>query len=1646
MNTHHTAARQGRTSRTSGRCSARALRLSTLMLSLLSAFAPTQHAHALPTGEQVVAGSVDFARPDSAVLNINQGSQRAIVNWQSFGSAAGEAINIVQPGRDAVLLNRVVGNDPSHLFGALKANGSVYLINPAGVYFAPGSQVHVGSLVTSTLGMSDADFLAGRSTFARDGAAAGIRNQGDIRADEGGIVAFFAPQIDNAGHISAPGGSVALAAGDRVTLSLSPRGLVNVSVDGATLDAHVSHSGHIEADGGTVLLSARSAGAVMDTVLNVSGVVRARSAVERNGVIVLEGAGSGVVNLAGTLDASGEGTRDTGGTVKVLGERVALAASATIDVTGDAGGGTALVGGNWQGGGSERNALATFVAEGARIDASARDQGDGGTVVVWADEATRYRGSIAARGGERGGDGGQVEVSGKQYLAFEGQVDTRAPNGEVGNLLLDPESLIITTTVTTTPEFTDESDSNGINDDDDNVIFENDTSNPLTSTLKKSDLVDLGNNTNVTLTATKDITFQSSGTADDRSVDLGTKTLAIKTDQLNLNGWSIKKAEVDITAGKVSGGGATIIGNLTFNGSTEQSGEIEVTESTTLKATQANQSATLKGNFVKTVKLEKAGVNNSGSWKDVTVDNTVEKLDKTLDFKKLTIEGDATTLTTISGDLEFGGGTYNTINSSVAGVVDQAGALKVTTLNLTAITGGRNATLDHENNISSVELKSVNSGSWKTIDLKNGTNDLKIKGNATTLKTTSGELEFGGGAYTTIDSTVSGDVKQTGALTVTTLNLTATTGGRNATLGDGNNLSSVELKSVNTGSWDIIELTNGTNDLKIKGNATTLETTSGELKFGGGTYDTIDSTVSGDVKQTGALAATTLNLTATTGGRNATLGDDNNLSSVELKSVNSGSWQTIDLKNGTNDLTIKGNATTLKTTSGELEFGGGTYDTIDSTVSGHVKQSGVLIVENAMTLTHDSTNSSFVLLDHNNDFNSVILAKGNEKLNWVEASISDINDLAIQGTILDNLTATLPGSLTQKGALAAKVLTVRHSALSNVELLLDDNDFTEVFFIDSSNGTQSAIGSVRVSDKNGFVFGENSTDPTLALVSTGDFVLKAKAGNIDLKRNVGSETGILLDAAGELLLPALLHSDGDIIVAASSAGASNKQVGYSVAAAGTVGMMGVPLDYRSVSSNAVAYSSTVNEFSWGAENSGMTVHVGSASVSGTEVKGITAPNATLAGYLIYSADPISVTGKLLLHADLVTLSSESNTFRELSVKSGEGTSEILVKNSGPLKFASVGNRLGSVVTVENTGDLTVVDSVATRASYVANGGSLLIDGPDTDIGNISASAVNGIDIKSGSYSSLSLTSREGAVSVGKESGKTVSVGSVNAEAKGNINISSLRTRDTLSLHRLNSTEGVVAVSAAGDIDIAGDVVSKLKGATGITGIALDSDGGKGGVTMSNRNAHLSAQKIEINANRIGDVASGGQARDILVNFTSGGSADRVERILYSAGSRKVYFGSQERSETAPVITSSLTVFNSDSTPPNDSNIVVWNDFEGGRVDGTIGATQSLANLSASELRGQVFGSRSLVTRIQNGQVLAEAVTVCAEGDASKCETTANALALGPLPPAIDDIADGGVGQGGFIALQPGDLQGLPESTASGTSEQDAAERPETEVR
>ena len=275
-----------------------------LALAVGAALLPWGAAHALPTGENVVAGDVTVTRPTSQSMQINQATQKGIVNWNSFSIAASEHVNITQLSSSSVLLNRVVGNNPSEIFGRLTANGQVFLVNPNGVLFAPGASVDVGSLFASTLSISNQDFLAGRYQFSREGNAGSVVNQGTIITADG-YTALVGPQVRNDGVIIARKGTVALAAADRVSLDLIGDGLISINVEQAALNASIINTGRIEADGGHVLLTARSANALLDTVINTSGVIRANSLVERNGEIVLDGGGAGVVAVSGTLQAAG---------------------------------------------------------------------------------------------------------------------------------------------------------------------------------------------------------------------------------------------------------------------------------------------------------------------------------------------------------------------------------------------------------------------------------------------------------------------------------------------------------------------------------------------------------------------------------------------------------------------------------------------------------------------------------------------------------------------------------------------------------------------------------------------------------------------------------------------------------------------------------------------------------------------------------------------------------------------------------------------------------------------------------------------------------------------------------------------------------------------------------------------------------------------------------------------------------------------------------------------------------------------------------------------------------------------------------------------------------------------------------------------
>src|SRR4051812_45866666 len=132
---------------------------STCVAAMISLCAVPETALTLPVGEQVVAGQAKIQRPNSSNLTIQQKTPQVIINWGNFSIAARESVVFQQPSASSVALNRVTGQQPSEIFGRLSANGHLFLINPNGVLFGPTASVDVGSIVASTLSLSNENFL-----------------------------------------------------------------------------------------------------------------------------------------------------------------------------------------------------------------------------------------------------------------------------------------------------------------------------------------------------------------------------------------------------------------------------------------------------------------------------------------------------------------------------------------------------------------------------------------------------------------------------------------------------------------------------------------------------------------------------------------------------------------------------------------------------------------------------------------------------------------------------------------------------------------------------------------------------------------------------------------------------------------------------------------------------------------------------------------------------------------------------------------------------------------------------------------------------------------------------------------------------------------------------------------------------------------------------------------------------------------------------------------------------------------------------------------------------------------------------------------------------------------------------------------------
>lgn len=489
---------------------------------LLPAFAtvggPIYANPAGPSGLDIDAGNVVVTGLGTATVDINNFSQHAIVNWESFSIQKDEMARFNQ-GANAAILNRVITNNPTEIYGRLEASqGSVFLLNPNGILVGAGGIVDVAGMMTmSTLDVDDADFRNGGDMRFSGSTNTGVTNFGTI-SSAGGDVVLMGGFVDNksGGQIGALNGTVAIGSGGEILLhegagtKISVRGASDYQgtgienqgeVRGASVEmkAHgnvyalaINNGSAVRAtganrSGGRVRLTASGVSSNINLgqnstlmarsgsdggeveVTSVGGTVAVAGSVDARGagvggsvsiagnsvtqsvdsVVNASGAAGGsikvdaqeTVALAGALQA--EGVHGAGGQVTVTANRIVINDGADLSADGETLGGRIRVGGDFQGINTGlREADSVRVEAGASLSADSMS-GDAGTLIVWSNHDTIFEGDASATSRGSVGNGGTIEVSGKQYLYFDGSASVHAVSGKVGTVLFDPGDVVV---------------------------------------------------------------------------------------------------------------------------------------------------------------------------------------------------------------------------------------------------------------------------------------------------------------------------------------------------------------------------------------------------------------------------------------------------------------------------------------------------------------------------------------------------------------------------------------------------------------------------------------------------------------------------------------------------------------------------------------------------------------------------------------------------------------------------------------------------------------------------------------------------------------------------------------------------------------------------------------------------------------------------------------------------------------------------------------------------------------------------------------------------------------------------------------------------------------------------------------------------
>jgi hypothetical protein len=277
----------------------------------------------------VQGGSIDVDVKDNTT-NWNV-TGNPVWNVPEFNVPQGNIYNIAGLNQGASLALLVNGGQASNIFGTMNLSNLDFILqNIAGINIGASAMINLNnaSLIASTLPLNTSvtDFLARQYEFSGQGGF--LTNDGKIVGNNADLVALVANAIENKGTIEVPMGTVALAAGDTVTVGISGDGLVSIGVDEATankmgLSSQIKNSGTISADGGRVLLNAQAMDGLFEKAISL----------ERNGSSVSAvTANNGTVEFQSMDDIYNDAVvQASGGTVSITSTQGSVTNAGTVE-------------------------------------------------------------------------------------------------------------------------------------------------------------------------------------------------------------------------------------------------------------------------------------------------------------------------------------------------------------------------------------------------------------------------------------------------------------------------------------------------------------------------------------------------------------------------------------------------------------------------------------------------------------------------------------------------------------------------------------------------------------------------------------------------------------------------------------------------------------------------------------------------------------------------------------------------------------------------------------------------------------------------------------------------------------------------------------------------------------------------------------------------------------------------------------------------------------------------------------------------------------------------------------------------------------------------------------------------------------------